>query len=154
MKFTTIALFVALFALFSFVDALPMTLVSRDVYVPPITAPKAGDVWPIGSTQTVTWDNSNPPKQITNPIGQIYLRQGDFTIMNSECDVDEHKCKTNQWRQGTGLLAENFDITQGSINVTVPNVAPSDDYQIVCKCWLCSLSLLCCSSSLSVRRLG
>lgn len=82
--------------LLSFVGAAP--LAARDVYVPPITNPKLGAVWKIGTNHTVTWyvtrpradlgsllehlddrDNSNPPPEITNPDGVIYLRKGDET---------------------------------------------------------------------------
>ena len=33
-------------------------------------------------------------------------------------------------------LAQGFNITQGSVNVTVPNVPPRNDYIIVCECRL------------------
>lgn len=31
------------------------TLVTKDVYVPPITYPTANAVWSVGEVQTVTW---------------------------------------------------------------------------------------------------
>jgi hypothetical protein len=92
---TNILIFFAV-ALLSFVGAAP--LAARDVYVPPITYPKLGTHWKIGTNHTVTWyvtrpraellsllyclddrDNSNPPQEITNPNGVIYLRKGDET---------------------------------------------------------------------------
>jgi hypothetical protein len=45
----------------------------RDVYVPHILNPKKGDMWTVGQTVQVTWDASSPPKEITNPIGQVQL---------------------------------------------------------------------------------
>ena len=87
MQFTTksqfLFLILALLSIISFVpvNALPISniQVKRDVYVPPVLYPHSGTVWKVGQTYSVTWDNSNPPHQITNPIGQIYLRKGDRT---------------------------------------------------------------------------
>ncbi|KAI0258949.1 hypothetical protein BC834DRAFT_834368 [Gloeopeniophorella convolvens] len=84
---------------------------ARDVYAPTITSPRVGTVWKIGTEQTVTWDNSNPPVQITNPIGHILLLKGGVN--------------TNI------TLASCFNIVLGSIGVTVPNVTPGRDYSIV-----------------------
>ncbi|KAJ7599432.1 hypothetical protein C8J56DRAFT_916678 [Mycena floridula] len=104
MKFSTIAP-VALF--FAVVSAAPL-----DVYVPPVLTPQQGDIWILGQNETVTWDVSNPPQRITNPIGRIMLRKGDFTL-----DV---------------TLADGFDILLGTMNVTVPvDQIPGDDYTIV-----------------------
>ena len=83
-------------ALLSFVGAAPLAV--RDVYVPPVTYPSIGTIWKIGASHNVTWyvtqpraesgslsdpfdnrDNSNPPQEITNPDGVIYLRKGDRT---------------------------------------------------------------------------
>lgn len=100
----------SLFSLFALVFSLPIAI--RDVYVPPILTPKAGDVWVIGEKRTVTWDTSNPPQSITNKIGEIYLREGDTTFLDSP-------------------LAQGFDILLGTMEVTVPNVTPGNDYMIV-----------------------
>ncbi|KIL66222.1 hypothetical protein M378DRAFT_75513 [Amanita muscaria Koide BX008] len=100
----------SLFSLFALVFSLPIVI--RDVYVPPILTPKAGDVWVIGEKRTVTWDTSNPPQSITNKIGEIYLREGDTTFLDSP-------------------LAQGFDILLGTMEVTVPNVTPGNDYMIV-----------------------
>lgn len=95
---TTLTNILAVFAvaLLSFVGAAP--LAARDIYVPPITYPTLGTLWKIGANHTVTWyvtrpraelgslldhlddrDNSNPPPEITNPDGVIYLRKGNQT---------------------------------------------------------------------------
>lgn len=89
MKFTTsistmnlFTFFLTIFTLLgSFVvQAAPaVELERRDVFVPPVLSPKAGDVWKSGSTVEVVWDVSNPPKQITNKIGRIMLRKGDLS---------------------------------------------------------------------------
>lgn len=74
----------ALFALLFPLSVLSApVLVSRDVYAPPVTLPGTGSVWTVGSKQTVTWDASSPPTQITNPTGFIRLRKANKT-MSSE----------------------------------------------------------------------
>lgn len=53
MKFISIVTFLALAS-----SACALSVASRsaqDVFVPAITSPIAGDVWPVGSTQNVTW---------------------------------------------------------------------------------------------------
>ncbi|THU84266.1 hypothetical protein K435DRAFT_686022, partial [Dendrothele bispora CBS 962.96] len=82
-----------------------------DVFAPPITSPVAGDVWVVGETKNVTWDVSHAPTQITNPEGTILLRKGNLTT--------------------TDILATGFDIRDGSVEVTVPDVEDDDDYSVV-----------------------
>ncbi|KAH9043376.1 hypothetical protein EDB85DRAFT_941785 [Lactarius pseudohatsudake] len=96
-------------ALMSLVAAAPLAV--RDVYVPPITYPHDGTVWTIGSVHNVTWDNSNPPQQITNPNGVIMLRKGDRTT-----DI---------------VLASDFKVVTGRVTVKVPNVQPGSNYSLV-----------------------
>lgn len=85
----------------SLVNALPVALEERDVYAPTVLYPSTGDVWKVGSKYTVTWydrcfstgmirssishhrDVSKPPTEITNKVGEIYLRQGDYTDLSS-----------------------------------------------------------------------
>ncbi|KAF8904108.1 hypothetical protein CPB84DRAFT_1677535 [Gymnopilus junonius] len=100
------------------VAASPLGLFRRDVVAPRITSPTADSVWPIGSVQTVTWDTSDlpPPSQITNAIGQIILGFNSTDSLNLDFDHP---------------LAKGFNITDGSVKVTVPNVTPRDDYLIV-----------------------
>jgi len=72
--------FITLFGLLSsfVVQAAPLN--KRDVYVPSILNPHAGTVWVSGQQATVTWDTSNPPKQITNGNGLIILRKGRYEL--------------------------------------------------------------------------
>ncbi|KAN0133648.1 hypothetical protein V8E53_008372 [Lactarius tabidus] len=102
-------LFVFAVALLSFVGAAP--LAARDIYVPPITYPKLGTHWKIGTSHTVTWDNSNPPSEITNPDGVIFLRKGDQTTDT--------------------ILASDFKVVNGHVTVKVPKVQPGNDYSLV-----------------------
>jgi len=117
MQFTTTSYFLtlclALFSMMSLVSALPIALQleNRDVYAPPVTYPHSGVVWKSGDKHSVKWDTSNPPKQITNTVGQIFLRKGDSTMSEP--------------------LADNFSILDGEHEITVPYVATGSDYRIV-----------------------
>ncbi|KAJ6511643.1 hypothetical protein DFH09DRAFT_1198206 [Mycena vulgaris] len=91
--------------------AVPLTLETRDVYVPPVTYPHNGTVWTVGQRHNVTWDTTNPPVHITNGIGRIMLRKGDLTT--------------------PVILQENFSILLGRIEVKVPWVEDGDDYRVV-----------------------
>ncbi|TFK75404.1 hypothetical protein BDN72DRAFT_733258, partial [Pluteus cervinus] len=82
-----------------------------DVYSPSILTPQENDTWVPGQIYTVTWDISDPPAQITNPIGQIWLRKGDVTSNDT--------------------LASGFNMTSGSQNITCPYVSPDSDYRVV-----------------------
>ncbi|KAI0372273.1 hypothetical protein BV20DRAFT_964416 [Pilatotrama ljubarskyi] len=88
------------------------------VFRPHVTSPKAGDVWPAGSVQTVTWDTSDIPEESKNQTGLILLGyiEGD--------DINEHLDVANP-------LAVNFPITAGSAQVKVPEVTPRNDYVVV-----------------------
>ncbi|KAF5315420.1 hypothetical protein D9619_007420 [Psilocybe cf. subviscida] len=90
----------------------------RDVITPKITSPTKDSVWPVGSTQTVTWDTSDfpPVSQITNIIGKVILGFDENDSLNLDF---EHP------------LASNFNLTDGSVKLTVPDVQPRDDYLIV-----------------------
>ncbi|KAK7453223.1 hypothetical protein VKT23_011902 [Stygiomarasmius scandens] len=113
MNFTLFTNFIGLLliSLSMTVNSMPIGLQMRDVFVPPITSPTVNNTWPVGSIQTVTWDTSDAPEQITNPIGRILLRHNDLSDTNHP-------------------IAEGFDILTGAVNVTVPDVEPGD-YQIV-----------------------
>ncbi|KAH9928443.1 uncharacterized protein BXZ73DRAFT_48470 [Epithele typhae] len=83
----------------------------RDVFVPPVLYPRSGTVWTKGQRHNVTWDTSNAPTQITNKQGIVQLRKGDTATPL--------------------ILAADFDILLGRIEVTVPWVVPGSDYSIV-----------------------
>ncbi|KAF9046765.1 hypothetical protein BJ165DRAFT_1474145 [Panaeolus papilionaceus] len=100
------------FSLFSFAFAAPVQLEQRDVFVPPVLMPNEHSVWKIGSKQTVTWDVTHPPKQITNSKAMIILAK------NSYLDIDHP-------------LATGIDVMTGKAQITVPKVTPGNDYQII-----------------------
>ncbi|KAJ3475658.1 hypothetical protein NLI96_g11692 [Meripilus lineatus] len=117
MKFTTnlkafsIVFYTTFFALLSqLVLSLPLTD-KRDVFVPRIITPDASTVWHSGEIQTVTWDISDAPQNITNSIGFILLRAGEIST--------------------PVILADNFNILDAQVNLTVPNVLTRDDFSIV-----------------------
>ncbi|GLB40128.1 putative fungal specific transcription factor [Lyophyllum shimeji] len=91
--------------------AFPSPRSTQDVYVPPVTYPHEGTVWKVRQRHNVTWDTSNPPVNITNKIGTIMLRKGDFTTPL--------------------ILAKGFPILLGRIEVTVPWVIDGNDYSVV-----------------------
>ncbi|KAI0723815.1 hypothetical protein C8T65DRAFT_627520 [Cerioporus squamosus] len=105
-------LLIAAFAVFFQIAAgLPVAaLEKKDVYVPPVLYPHSGTVWYKGQRHNVTWDNSDPPKQISNRAS-IKLRKGDLITPL--------------------ILAQDFDLRAGHVEVTVPWVDEGSDYTIV-----------------------
>ncbi|KAH9936239.1 uncharacterized protein B0H18DRAFT_1113662 [Fomitopsis serialis] len=84
--------------------------VARATWDPKILAPTAQTVWQHGQVFTVTWDTSNPPASVTNPNGEITLSKSG---------------------QDSSVLASNFALKDGSVEVTVPSDAePGSDYHI------------------------
>lgn len=67
---------------------------AQDVFVPSITSPTPDTIWTMGKVETVTWDTSNAPVNISNGAS-VYLK--DY-----------------------GTLVKGFDLRSGSVNVTVP----------------------------------
>ncbi|KAI0628949.1 hypothetical protein C8Q77DRAFT_1066517 [Trametes polyzona] len=79
-----------------------------------VITPKAGDVWKIGSTQTITWDTSSLPAgdSTVAPIFLGFLNDGSS---DEHLDVDHP-------------LATNVPLAAGKVSVTVPAVTPGDNY--------------------------
>ncbi|RPD66562.1 hypothetical protein L226DRAFT_550491 [Lentinus tigrinus ALCF2SS1-7] len=103
-------LLIAAFAIFFQIVAGLPTLEQRDVYVPPVLYPHKGTVWYKGQRHNVTWDNSDPPKSISNGA-MIILRKGE-----TETPL---------------ILAKDFDLRAGRTEITVPWVLEGDDYSVV-----------------------
>ncbi|KAJ4478467.1 hypothetical protein J3R30DRAFT_3429683 [Lentinula aciculospora] len=106
MKFSA-SLFVSAVAFFAAsVSAAPST-----VWDPTITSPIMGTVWTVGTTVNVTWSTTDQPSIVSN-AGQIFLAKDQVQMM---------------------ALSGEFDLAaaDGSYPVTVPVVAPGDDYQVV-----------------------
>ncbi|KAJ7162709.1 hypothetical protein C8R43DRAFT_1062988 [Mycena crocata] len=90
--------------------ATPVGPTPLDVFVPPITFPTAGTVWVSKTQQNVTWDASGAPENISNE-SMLLLRQGDITA--------------------PFILAKDFDLRAGSLEITVPWVLTATDYSLV-----------------------
>ncbi|KAI0720577.1 hypothetical protein C8T65DRAFT_293498 [Cerioporus squamosus] len=88
------------------------------VYRPHITAPVEGDSWPVASEQTVTWDASDIPPEALYQTGVLLLGHVE------DGSSDEHLDIQNP-------LASGFQIKNGAVNVTVPEVVPRNDYIVV-----------------------
>ncbi|THH08449.1 hypothetical protein EW145_g2697 [Phellinidium pouzarii] len=99
--------------------AVPLTVgkARRDVVDPPVTAPNATTVWVVGTTQTVVWDTTNLPSQITNTNGTVLLGFINDTTSGEHLMTDSP-------------LASGFDIRSGSVDVVVPDVEGRTDYII------------------------
>ncbi|KAG1777704.1 hypothetical protein EV702DRAFT_218321 [Suillus placidus] len=104
--------FFMLLTLLSCVLCAPLSAVmQRDVWVPKITCPTSASTWTVGGTFLVTWDTSSKPSQVTNPTGKIYLRYGDATQSNP--------------------IASGFALTDGQVEVTIPDDTTPEKYMIV-----------------------
>jgi hypothetical protein len=104
--------FFILLTLFSCALCAPIsTVMRRDVWVPTITSPTSACVWTVGGSYYVTWDTSSEPSEVTNPTGQVYLRQGDATQSNP--------------------IASGFPLTDGQVEVTIPEGTTAGTYMIV-----------------------
>ncbi|KAF7371983.1 hypothetical protein MVEN_00056300 [Mycena venus] len=80
-----------------------------DVFAPLITAPTAGTVWESKTQQTITWCVAGAPPVISGAM--LMLRKGNITA--------------------PFILAKNFDLRAGSLNITVPWVVSGDNYRLV-----------------------
>lgn len=86
--------------------------IQRDVFDPPVLVPNANTVWQAGTVQTVVWNASNPPKDISN-LAEIVLRiQGNGTFGPT--------------------LASGFSLLTGSQAIQLPaDLETRDDYFII-----------------------
>ncbi|KAI9465051.1 hypothetical protein BJY52DRAFT_1090188, partial [Lactarius psammicola] len=90
-------------------------LVKRIVVSPHITNPTVSTTWNVGDKVSVTWDTSSIP-QPGNFTGQLLL--GFLTSDSENLDVDHP-------------LAQDFLLSTGSVQITVPNVPDGTHYYIV-----------------------
>ena len=119
---------------------------STVVVSPPITSPEAGDVWPVGSVQTVTWDTSGIPAGSSSWTGEIllgYVEEGSTnehldiracTFPSSMCVTLANFCACRRRGSAEHPLAQGFLLTAGAVNVTVPDVTTRNDYVVAREC--------------------
>ncbi|KZV69008.1 hypothetical protein PENSPDRAFT_558618, partial [Peniophora sp. CONT] len=82
---------------------------ANKIFVPPITSPTANTKWTSGAAEKVTWDTTNAPATISNR-GTVVLNEAGLPI---------------------ATLADGFDLSTGSVNVTVPSgLTTNKDYSI------------------------
>lgn len=62
------------------------------VYRPQLTAPVAGDSWPMGSEQTVTWDVSDIPPEAIYQTGILLLGHVEEGSSDEHLDIRECFC--------------------------------------------------------------
>ncbi|KAI5118693.1 hypothetical protein M0805_003350 [Coniferiporia weirii] len=113
-----ITFFAVLASLFFLASALPVNLQRRDIWDPKVLYPHELTIWKVGNKYDVVWDLSQKPAEVTNFIGEIYLRKDGETIPSGPGSQFEP-------------LASGFNLTIGHIEITVPNVEPGWDYQLV-----------------------
>ncbi|KAI5118694.1 hypothetical protein M0805_003350 [Coniferiporia weirii] len=106
-----ITFFAVLASLFFLASALPVNLQRRDIWDPKVLYPHELTIWKVGNKYDVVWDLSQKPAEVTNFIGEIYL------LLIVDVTVEP--------------LASGFNLTIGHIEITVPNVEPGWDYQLV-----------------------
>lgn len=108
-------LLASIFPLFSLVSALPVVSpVKRDVWAPPVVYPNSSTVWVAGDNYTVTWNISSEPSEITNLVAELYLRHANEDQIT--------------------LIAQDFLLTAGEVNVTVPvDTQPSTSWIVMRK---------------------
>ncbi|KAI9063627.1 hypothetical protein FKP32DRAFT_1676326 [Trametes sanguinea] len=99
---------------------LQLALVRAQNAPPPIIAPRSGDVWPVGSTQTIKW--SAQGVQVFTPTGvpingTIWL--GHLTNSTS-----------GMWLWVDTPLADGFPLANQEVQVIVPSVPTASDYFI------------------------
>ncbi|RDB22175.1 hypothetical protein Hypma_010613 [Hypsizygus marmoreus] len=101
MQFKTLTIAIAL-SLVSVVQGIVVAPRSAlDVFVPPITKPDAQTIWTVGHVESVIWDASDAPANISNRASVIL----------------------NPVIPGVRLnLTSGFDLRTGLVEVTVPDV--------------------------------
>ncbi|EMD38249.1 hypothetical protein CERSUDRAFT_82501 [Gelatoporia subvermispora B] len=84
----------------------------RDVWAPRILYPNSGTVWQKGQRHNVTWDVSDPPSEMTNPMGEIRLAHANGSIYPV-------------------ILASGFTVMDGRVEIEVPWLVTGSDYALV-----------------------
>ncbi|KAL5519926.1 hypothetical protein ACEPAG_1586 [Sanghuangporus baumii] len=86
------------------------------VYNPMITYPTAGVVWTVGERKTITWKTDEIPDELKNSTGTILLGYNEEDSENLDI---------------AHPLATGFNLSDGQVNVTVPDDPARSDYIVV-----------------------
>ncbi|KAF9644283.1 hypothetical protein BDM02DRAFT_3077858, partial [Thelephora ganbajun] len=95
-----------------------VTRAGHGTWNPQITAPQAGDIWTVGSTQFVTWNTDRIPPSAVNKTGALFLGFLDGYATSENLDIHRP-------------LAYGFPLIDGCVSVQVPDVKPRDTYIVV-----------------------
>ncbi|KAF9261451.1 hypothetical protein L218DRAFT_870148 [Marasmius fiardii PR-910] len=112
-KLSALTSVLALFAVASTASPLEARK-ALDVWNPRITSPNADTVWVVGTKVNVTWDTSDAPQRISSGSA-VMLRNS-----TGPTPADLYLKKVN-----------TFDLRDGTVEVTVPDVPPGTDYVVV-----------------------
>ncbi|KAG6872607.1 hypothetical protein C0995_008352 [Termitomyces sp. Mi166 len=83
---------------------------ASDIFSPPIISPNASTIWIVGNVEIVTWNTSSAPVNISNRASVVLRPAGQLTP--------------------DFVLATDFNLRSGSVNVTVPDTVAPGDYDI------------------------
>ncbi|KAH9936223.1 uncharacterized protein B0H18DRAFT_1081901 [Fomitopsis serialis] len=81
-----------------------------------ISAPNIFTTWQVGSTQTIKWDPSQVPQTAANHTGVVLLGYYENDSENLDTQTP---------------LVTGFQISDGQVDITVPNVPTRNDYIVV-----------------------
>ncbi|KAH9936235.1 uncharacterized protein B0H18DRAFT_1164086 [Fomitopsis serialis] len=127
-KLTTVLIF-CFAVLIALASAIP---VKRDVWDPRIITPNAQTVWLTGQKYNVTWETDDAPVNITNSIGRVVLGKSGIQNKGKHSAWIEWSMPVLTATSAPAVLAGNFSIRLGSIEITVPDdLEPGFDYDIV-----------------------
>ncbi|OSD08028.1 hypothetical protein PYCCODRAFT_1430217 [Trametes coccinea BRFM310] len=107
---------------FLVLELLRVALVRAQLAPPPIIAPRSGDVWPVGSTQTIKW--STQGVQVFQPDGKPIPG----TILLGHLTNDTGGSGFFLWVETP--LANGFPLANQEVQVVVPDVPTASDYFI------------------------
>ncbi|KDQ27028.1 hypothetical protein PLEOSDRAFT_1043604 [Pleurotus ostreatus PC15] len=91
----------------------------RIVWNPEITQPNRRTLWNRNTTATISWNASAIPKGAYEQKGKVVLGWLNPNLGGGEHLNIEHP------------LAHGFNLRDGHVQITVPQVAPRDDYIVV-----------------------
>ncbi|KAI9063628.1 hypothetical protein FKP32DRAFT_1676327 [Trametes sanguinea] len=100
-----------------------LVLAQAPLPAPPITAPRSGDVWDVGSRQTIRWDTAGQP--VYNALGMSLTGIIWLGYLTNSSDGSS---QVNIWPGSP--LAVGFPITNEQVDVIVPDVPTASNYFI------------------------
>ena len=144
-------IYIVFCTLFHTSTASTIELSPRDTWVPRILFPHNGTTWRVDNHHNVTWDLTQQPAEISNPVGIIFLRRDgilfrmfrfSLTCIQVHIFAESYLVRFNYNRNKDWLhallhhfqatpLATGFQLTDGHAEIQVPDVEPASDYEII-----------------------